>query len=401
MPRTDSLSDAGGGAGSRPVRVCIVQEIVPLYRVPVFDMLARQPGIALEIWSHHAPQGSLKPAKGTGAYVERDEPWRKFGPFILQKGQVAAARSGRFDVIIYPWNARMLSLFRALRIARRHGVGTVVWGHGYSKSESSWRRRLRNRLAHKADACLLYTRTGAKRLELEGFDPARLFAAQNSIDQRPIIQAREDWRSRPHDLERFRAKHGIIDHALAIFISRLEPDKRVDVLLEAFAKVVRELPSARLALIGKGSAENSLREQARRLNLESHVIFAGAIYDDANLAPWFLSAGCMAYPAAIGLSIFHAFGYGLPVVTSDDIPSHNPEIEALCDGENGLLYRDGDANDFAAKMLICMRDRTTRQRMGEQALAAVRAPDGYCIERMVRGFTDAIAFAQNQALKRR
>ena len=39
----------------------------------------------------------------------------------------------------------------------------------------------------------------------------------------------------------------------------------------------------------------------------------GSIYDEIELAPWFLTADAFVYPENIGLSILHAFGYGLPV----------------------------------------------------------------------------------------
>jgi glycosyltransferase involved in cell wall biosynthesis len=380
--------------------VCIVQQIVPHYRVPVFDLLARQPGIELSVWSGHQPWGSLQPAKGTGRYEEVDAPFRKYGLVYWQPGQVAAAKAaaaGRYDVVIFSWNARLVHLPRALRVCARSGVATLLWGHGFSKGESRWKRRVRNRLLDSAAAVLLYNQHAADRLVREGIDPARAFVALNAIDQAPIRAAREHWQRRPQDLARFRAEHGITDSEMALFISRLEKDKRIDLLLEAFAMVVRQRPAARLAIIGRGSEEAALRAQVARLNLGQHVIFAGSVYDDMHLAPWFLSAACMAYPVAIGLSILHAFGYGLPVVTSDDLAAHNPEIESFRAGENGLLYRDGDAGDFAAKMLACMNDLPLRSRMGASALATVREPDGFCLERMVRGFTDAIAFATQAA----
>jgi glycosyltransferase involved in cell wall biosynthesis len=284
-------------------------------------------------------------------------------------------------------------LSRALKLCRRNGVPTLLWGHGFSKGESSWKRRVRNRLLDSAAAVLLYNQHAADRLVQEGIHPSRTFVAHNAIDQTPIRAAREHWLARPDDLARFRAEHGIASEDMALFISRLERDKRIDLLLDAFAIVAQRRPAARLAIIGRGREEAPLRAHAARLGLAQHVLFTGSVYDDMHLAPWFLSAACMAYPVAIGLSILHAFGYGVPVVTSDDIASHNPEIESLRAGQNGLLYRDGDAGDFAAKILTCMDDSPLRSRMADAATETVREPDGFCLQRMVRGFTDAIAFA--------
>ena len=160
-------------------RVCILQQIVPHYRVPVFDLLARQPGIKLSVWADmHPAGGSLKAAKGTGTYAEADAPVKKLGPLLWQPGQIAAATSGEFNVIIFSWNARLAHLARALRICRRKGVATLLWGHGFSKNESRWRRRMRNRLPRLADGSVVYNRAAAERLASEGFDRQRIFVAE-------------------------------------------------------------------------------------------------------------------------------------------------------------------------------------------------------------------------------
>jgi glycosyltransferase involved in cell wall biosynthesis len=371
---------------------------MPHYRVPVFDLLARQPGIELSVWSDHHPQGSIHPAKGTGSFEEVYTPFKFLGPIHWQPMVVTAAREaarGRFDVVIFSWNPRLVHLRRGLRICRRAGVPALVWGHGMSVSgsESRTRRWLRNSLVRKSTACIVYNNIVARRLASEGIDPQRIFVALNALDQAPMRQARDHWLARPDELAKFRAQHHITGRDFVLFISRLEPNKRVALLISAFAIVASEQPRAKLAIIGRGPEEAALRAQAASLGIGDRVIFAGPVYEEMNLAPWFLSSACLAYPVAIGLSILHAFGYGVPVVTSDDIASHNPEIESLRPGENGLLYRDGDTNDFAAKILECLRDHDLQQRMGEAAMASVREPDGFCLGRMVRGFTDAIDFA--------
>ena len=376
------------------MRVAIVQQIVPHYRVPVFDLLARQNGVELTVWSGQRALDSLKHVPSPGSYREASAPIRRFGRIWWQPSQIGIARRDDHDVVIFSWNSRLVHLPKALRICRERGTPTILWGHGYSKHESALRRRWRNRLLNQCDACVLYSRVVADRIINEGFDHRRLFVAQNALNQQAINAARSKWLAQPDALHAFRQAHDLTERATVVFISRLEPDKRIDLLLRSFAVVVQKKPEARLALIGRGSEEETLRTLAAQLGVHRNVIFAGGVYEEEQLAPWFLCASCMAYPVAIGLSIFHAFGYGLPVVTSDDFASHNPEIEALRAGENGLTYRDGDIDDFAAQILACMNDESARRRMSDAALRTVQSPDGFCLERMVKGFTEAIAFAQ-------
>jgi len=384
---------------SRRVRLCILQPIIPHYRVPVFDLLARQPGIDLEVWAGLGSKGSsLEAAAPTGTFRAVEAPQKRIGPFISQPMQLEAVASRRFDVVIFSWNARYIQLRKALRTARRLGVRTILWGHGYSKNESWLRRRNRDRYLDLADACLTYNHTAARGLIDRSHPASKIFVALNAIDQAPIAAARDHWLHSPGKLAQFQHEHELkiappADRPeLILFVSRLEADKHVDLLLRAFAVVLRQRATARLVIIGRGPEQTKLESLAAALGISYAVRFTGAIYDETQLAPWFLSASVFAYPQAIGLSILHAFGYGVPVVTSDHIPSHNPEIEALRPGENGVLYAHQNHDAFAHAMLQVLDHPQAASRMSEAARATVAGHEGFTIQRMVRGFTDAVHF---------
>lgn len=376
----------------RGKRVCIVQPALPRYRVPVFSMLARRFELDLTIAAEFRPiWGSLKSERGDGSFRTVDAPIRVIGPAFLQPSQIPLARGGQFDAIIYNWNRRFVHLGRALATARRHGVATVLWGHGFSKRESGLRRWLRNQLIGKADALLLYGHPAAAALAQEGFDASRIFVAQNAIDHRPVDAAAAQWRSAAGKLSEFQRTQGLTDQQSVIFISRMEPDKRVSVLLDAFAILHRHAPQRRLILVGDGSDVPHLKARASELGLEAAVIFTGPVYEESQLAPWCMSAGVFAYPAAIGLSILHAFAYGLPVVTSDNIAAHNPEIESLTDGQNGLLAADGDPGSFAAQIERVLSGAAGDFRM--RARQTIDRPGGFTIETMTNGFAAALCCA--------
>jgi glycosyltransferase involved in cell wall biosynthesis len=97
------------------------------------------------------------------------------------------------------------------------------------------------------------------------------------------------------------------------------------------------------------------------------IIWLGPVYSEDELAPWFLSADLFLHPAAIGLSLLHAMGYGLPVVTQDDASGHMPEFAAFRNGETGLLYASGDMSDFCNKVRTLIADHHERCRMGSNA----------------------------------
>lgn len=380
-------------APGAPLRVGLVQTVLPSYRLPVFTALARRPEIDLTLYLGRGAKGSSLPTvSADGAFQVVDAPNHAFGGLFVQPGAVRAALLGAHDVVVLPWTIRSLELLPAIAAARARGLGVVLWGHGYSKTESAARRRARNLVGRAGDATLFYSRAAADRCQAEGFDPARVFVAANAIDQAPIAEARAAWPTA--EVDAFRTAQGLVERSAGggtlLFVSRLEPDKRVDLLIDAFAHLLRRRPRSRLVIVGDGSDTERLRAHARAAEVDAATHFVGPVYDERALAGWFLASDVFTYPVAIGLSVLHAFGYGLPVVTSDDIASHNPEIDALEPGRNGLLYRDGDTGDFAARVESLLTDDALHRALAEGARASVEGPRGFTLERMVDGFVDAI-----------
>jgi hypothetical protein len=93
----------------------------------------------------------------------------------------------------------------------------------------------------------------------------------------------------------------------------------------------------------------------------------------------------------IGLSLNHAMGYGVPVVTFDDPARHSPEFEALEPGSNGLVATHGDVRALAANAAQLLLDGDLAARLGRHASDTMRAR--YSMGAMVNGFLDAVRSA--------
>jgi glycosyltransferase involved in cell wall biosynthesis len=374
-------------------RVVFVQPALPAYRVPFFHALALALPSELEVWCDARDRGSLRSAAslhsavilrsaaGNG-FTVRHWPERKLGPFFSQPALIQAALARNVDTLIFPWNSRYLELFPAIVLGRARGLRVLLWGHGYSKNESGAKRWVRNALGRLASGVVLYSTTQRVRLVAEGFSAGRAYVAQNALDRAPIAvaQGHVAGSAGPSDLP---------EEPTILFSSRLEPDKRPDLLLAAFALVTKEA-NAHLLIIGDGPLLHQLEAQSRALGVSDFVEFVGAEYEETRVAALMRRAMVFAYPAAIGLSLLHAFHYGLPVVTSDDIETHNPEIEALLPGQNGATFRDGDVADFARVLLELIADEPLRKRLSLGALETVTVESGFTLDNMVRGMLDAI-----------
>jgi glycosyltransferase involved in cell wall biosynthesis len=376
----------------KPIRLIIQQPSLAKYRQPVFRALSNYPDIDLKLLYGSRPD--LPNVEAEGFHAEPVYLWQKRfrGQQIFwHSAQWNSASRELADVLILTWNPRYVSLVPTLLKARTKGIPTILWGHGYSKNENSVRRRIRLATTRLATALLFYNQTAADQYIREGRDPSTVFVARNSLDQTPIREARLAWQQDPARLANFREENRIGSGPNFLFVSRFDPLNRLDMLIRAAAEMAPDFPHVQVLIVGKGEdEEHKLKALAQSLGISERVRFIGAIYDEMQLAPWFLSSDVFCYPANIGLSLLHAFGYGLPVVTSDDLASQNPEIEALKPGQNGLLYEHGSVPALVQALRTIVTDRELAARMSAEAIRTVE--EEFSLRNMVEGMAAAVRY---------
>jgi glycosyltransferase involved in cell wall biosynthesis len=139
----------------------------------------------------------------------------------------------------------------------------------------------------------------------------------------------------------------------------------VDVLAKAFLKVAQANPDVNLILLGGGSQGNHLRQILMNGGVMERVQFGGHV-SQADLPRWYHSADLYISPSHVdgsSVTLMEALASGLPCLVSD-IPGNKEWIE---DGVNGWLFRDGDVNDLAEKILYAIQNRKSLQKISEAA----------------------------------
>ena len=180
----------------------------------------------------------------------------------------------------------------------------------------------------------------------------------------------------PQDTVDLRAELGWTGAPLVGFVGRLTGQKGVPVLLQAFATVLRALPTARLLLMGDGSQRAKLEALARELQIETAVHFAGWRADArAQLA----TLNVLAIPSlweGFGLVTLEAMQAGVAVVASR--VSALPEI--VLDGKTGLLVPAANASKLAAALLAVLQDPQHATQLGENG--RLRAAQFFTVKQM-------------------
>jgi glycosyltransferase involved in cell wall biosynthesis len=163
-------------------------------------------------------------------------------------------------------------------------------------------------------------------------------------------------------------------NTFTIFCNRAwESRYGVDVLARAFVKVAQERDDVNLLLLGGGSQGHLLRQIFEGGGVLDRVAFVGQISQTV-LPEWYHRADLYISPSHVdgsSVSLMEALACGLPCLVSD-IPANK---EWVTEGENGWLFRDGDANHLAQKILAAIAQRETLPQVGQSSrrVAELRA----------------------------
>ena len=191
-------------------------------------------------------------------------------------------------------------------------------------------------------------------------------------------------------LASFKKENGINSTKIVLFIGRLLPDKKPDILIHAMKTVVAKISDAHAVIIGDGPMRNAIEELIAKLCLSNSVTLTGAIHNEEIIAKYLLCSRAMIMPAGAGLAIQHAFSYSVPVIIGDDMLSHGPEAELVVNEKTGLYCPDGNDEFFAAAIYKILTDDELHNRLSENAYKVIETK--YNIKNMAKGFFDAVAY---------
>lgn len=162
-------------------------------------------------------------------------------------------------------------------------------------------------------------------------------------------------------------------------VAALAPHKGQRHLVAASAELVRDLPDARVLIIGEGELREALHHQITSLGLERHVFLTGFRHDVLGVMKSIDLFVMSSVTEGLGSAILEAMACRRPVVgtRAGGIP------EAVVDGETGLLVSPRDDHALAGAMTALLKDPARRARMGAAARARVEA--AFSIDALVAG----------------
>jgi len=352
---------------SKKKKVIIIQSVIPHYRVPIFNELAKSVDLTV-VYDKGNPPADV------GFATEKIEVVRvRHLPKIHKKNLLWMTR--KYDVVIAMLDnsyltTRLLSRFRGK-------TKLILWGIGVSASYSMRYDSLPQyvsiykKMIHTADAALFYSHYPVSKYESLGEKREKLFVANNTVRVLPIEEKRKE-------------------HIL--FVGSLYKAKKIFELLTCYKKahdICSDVPN--LVVIGDGDETESVKKWVQENGLDTKITLTGAIYDEKILSEYFSRAIICISPDQAGLTVLQSFGYGVPFATHKDAYTGGERLN-IQSGENGVLFESFE--EMTTLICDCAREKERFVEMGHNAKRFY--DHNRTVQHMVSGFLDAIAFVTKE-----
>lgn len=274
----------------------------------------------------------------------------KIGMYCPSAAKTARKIIADYDIVYaINWYHHLAMVFS--KIAYECGVPFVIAAMGSLQQKARLQKGLQKRIADK-----LYTKNmimhasgfhsvgNSETLEYInlGADPSKIYL----IDHGLVINNFK-IKNRTGVLERFGLEAK--GNQYLVTIGRIDPKKGLEILLNAFSKILKVHNKLSLVIVGTGTDNyvQKIKQMAHDLNLDSSVVFTGFVTDDEKLellesAVLFVATSHSDVHTAAALE---ALAMGLPVVTTK--ASDFPEIDEY----NAGVTVDTDVNSVYQALL--------------------------------------------------
>jgi glycosyltransferase involved in cell wall biosynthesis len=278
---------------------------------------------------------------------------------------------GDFDVI-HLHEYRTFNAALVHRYAKKKNVPFILQPHGSLptvRGNVAERQNIRSafdsiygfRVLRDAHIVIVSTERGAHQCKQMGVDQHNIRIIPNAVDLK-------DYTNLPGK-GGFRQKYGLEkEDKLVLCLGRIHKVKGIDLLLDAFASISKELRSAHLIIAGPDDGFLAvLRKKAYDMQIRDRVVFTGPLYGRSKLEA-FNDADVYVLPSkyeSFSNSVLEASACGVPVIVTDTC-----DIAGVVE-KYGLVV-EYDAHQLSDALLNILNDDKGRCELAEKGKALVQ-----------------------------
>lgn len=158
-----------------------------------------------------------------------------------------------------------------------------------------------------------------------------------------------------------------------LYVGRVDPEKSIENVVEAFSILVKKIPEAEFLIVGDGIAKPGLEELVREKELNNNVRFLGRVmppdlYEIYKTGALFATAS---ETETQGIVLIEAAATGLPLVAVDA-----GAVRELCQNKkNGILCKPGKIRQMANAMEKILSNKELREKYSEGSIEVAKKHD--------------------------
>lgn len=232
---------------------------------------------------------------------------------------------------------------------------------------------------YATDCCVAYTESARRdAIQMRGVPPSKVKTIYNGVDLAQFSPMQNEA-----ERARARADLGLLPNDFVIgAVGRLAPLKGHIYLLDALPLVRKQMPHAKIVLVGDGSQRAALEERIKTLGLESAVILLGGIPTTREIYSTFDTFVFPSVEGAFGVVILEAMACGIPVIAT----RLDGTDELITNGTNALLVSPRAPDEIANAVLRLAQNRA----LGEQLTRAAhtRIENDFSASAMARHYLE-------------
>ncbi|MBQ1540307.1 glycosyltransferase [Candidatus Saccharibacteria bacterium] len=162
-------------------------------------------------------------------------------------------------------------------------------------------------------------------------------------------------------------KYGVPEgRPIVLYVGRVDPEKKVGVVIEAFSLVLSKVPEAMLVVVGDGVDLARLKKEAARLGVSKSVKFLGKVlvpdlYEIYKMGSVFATASEI---ETQGIVLIEAAASGLPLVAVNA----GAVAEVCVNGENGFLCEAGNVSEIGGAIEKILVDDKLREKFARRSV---------------------------------
>ena len=325
------------------LKVVFIEPVLAHYRKDVFEYLQNNEDFNISILGGKNYQGILEIGSNNHDKLNYSQLRFLGRNFYYLKGTFKYLRKSNCDAIVCSGVdfhlIHTILIFVYYQLIKR--VPFYWWSHATFGKQGSLGKWIRKKVYSNSSGVLSYSQQGKQNLLHLGLQDDHIMVVNNALNL-------EDYgfiKYSPGELSSTNKTFTIL------FCGRITKSKKLDLLIKALHEImINEQTQIQCQIIGGGSTEE-YQKMLENFGLTGSISFLGAKYG-VDKDAYFLNVDLFVYPGGIGLSILQALSFGLPVITTDNLQLHGPEIELLQPGINGDFFADDNVSSLVNKILF-------------------------------------------------